>query len=144
MVDNATSRIYTGKGWRACNAGGFAYWEVSAGSIPAHVTISNLNIEDMKEFFELMEKDYMSEGFSRKEWVIYGIIAPVVLVIGCVIAEGIARLWEDSAQVVSGGCTLRVIIAPTIRSGIAKSIKQRTTPNEGLCAGEGITRRIKH
>ena len=39
-----------------------------------------------------MEKDYPSEGFSRKEWVIYGIIAPVVLVIGCVIAEGIARL----------------------------------------------------
>ena len=41
----------------------------------------------MKEFFELMEKDYMSEGFSKREWVIYGIIAPVVLVIGCVIAE---------------------------------------------------------
>lgn len=32
----------------------------------------------------------MTEGFSRKEWVIYGIIAPVVLVIGCVIAEGIS------------------------------------------------------
>ena len=65
---------------------------LSAGSIPAHVTISNLNIEDMKEFFEMMEKDFLSEGFSRKEWVIYGIIAPVVLVIGCVIADGIARL----------------------------------------------------
>jgi hypothetical protein len=46
----------------------------------------------MKEFFEMMEKDYLTEGFSRKEWVIYGIIAPVVLVIGCVIADGIARL----------------------------------------------------
>ena len=34
----------------------------------------------------------MSEGFSKREWVIYGIIAPVVLVIGCVIADGIARL----------------------------------------------------
>ena len=45
----------------------------------------------MKEFFELMEKDYMSEGFSKKEWVIYGIIAPVVLVIGCVIAEFITK-----------------------------------------------------
>ena len=45
----------------------------------------------MKEFFEMMEKDYMSEGFSRKEWVIYGIIAPVVLVIGCVIAEFITK-----------------------------------------------------
>ena len=46
----------------------------------------------MKEFLKMMEKDYMSEGFSMKEWVIYGIIAPVVLVIGCVIADGIARL----------------------------------------------------
>ena len=44
----------------------------------------------MKEFLKMMEKDYMSEGFSRKEWVIYGIIAPVVLVIGCVIAEWIS------------------------------------------------------
>ena len=45
----------------------------------------------MKDFFDLMEKDYMSEGFSKKEWVIYGIIAPVVLVIGCVIAEFITK-----------------------------------------------------
>ena len=45
----------------------------------------------MKDFFELMEKDYMSEGFSKREWVIYGIIAPVVLVIGCVIAEFITK-----------------------------------------------------
>ena len=46
----------------------------------------------MKEFFEMMEKDYMTEGFSKREWVIYGIFAPVVLVIGCVNADGIARL----------------------------------------------------
>ena len=51
-----------------------------------------IKLKYMKEFFEMMEKDYLSEGFSRKEWVIYGIIAPVVLVIGCVIADGIARL----------------------------------------------------
>ena len=44
----------------------------------------------MKEFLKLMEKDYMSEEFSKREWVIYGIIAPVVLVIGCVIADGIS------------------------------------------------------
>jgi hypothetical protein len=44
----------------------------------------------MKEFLKMMKKDYLTEGFSRKEWVIYGIIAPVVLVIGCVIAEGIS------------------------------------------------------
>ena len=45
----------------------------------------------MKEFLKMMEKDYLTEGFSRKEWVIYGIIAPVVLVIGCVIAEIITK-----------------------------------------------------
>ena len=46
--------------------------------------------EETVLFMEMMEKDYLSEGFSRKEWVIYGIIAPVVLVIGCVFAEGIS------------------------------------------------------
>ena len=44
----------------------------------------------MKEFLKLMETDYMSEGLSKREWVIYGIIAPVVRVIGCVIADGIS------------------------------------------------------
>ena len=57
-----------------------------------HPSPQHIKLKYMKEFFEMMEKDYLSEGFSRKEWVIYGIIAPVVLVIGCVIAEGIARL----------------------------------------------------
>ena len=38
-----------------------------------------------------MEKDFQAEGFTRREWVIYGIIAPVVLVIGCVIADLIAK-----------------------------------------------------
>jgi len=47
----------------------------------------NLNFEDMKDFLKMMEKDYMSEDFTKREWVIYGIIAPVVLVIGCVISE---------------------------------------------------------
>ena len=39
----------------------------------------------------MMEKDYMSEGFTKREWMIYGIITPVVLVIGCVIADWIAK-----------------------------------------------------
>ena len=46
----------------------------------------------MKEFLKMMEKDYLSEGFSRKEWVIYGIVAPMVLVIGCVIGELITKI----------------------------------------------------
>lgn len=34
----------------------------------------------MKEFFETMEKDYQKENFTKQEMIIYGIIAPVVLV----------------------------------------------------------------
>ena len=52
---------------------------------------NNLNILDMSEFWKIMEKDFQDEGFTKREWVIYGIIAPVVLVIGCVIADWIAK-----------------------------------------------------
>jgi hypothetical protein len=37
----------------------------------------------MKAFFEIMMADYRSEGFSRAEWVIYGIIAPIALILIC-------------------------------------------------------------
>ena len=33
----------------------------------------------MKEFFEIMMKDIYSEHFTRREFVIYGIIGPLVL-----------------------------------------------------------------
>ena len=33
----------------------------------------------MKEFLEIMEKDIMKENFTRKEYVVYGVIAPLVL-----------------------------------------------------------------
>lgn len=33
----------------------------------------------MKEFFEIMAKDIYSERFTRREFVIYGIIGPLVL-----------------------------------------------------------------
>lgn len=45
----------------------------------------------MKDFLKMMEKDYMSEGFTKREWMIYGIVAPMVLVIGCVIGEFITK-----------------------------------------------------
>lgn len=35
----------------------------------------------MKEFLEIMGKDIMSENFTRKEYLVFGIVAPVVLVI---------------------------------------------------------------
>lgn len=33
----------------------------------------------MKEFFEIMMKDIYSEHFTRREYIVYGIIAPLVL-----------------------------------------------------------------
>lgn len=40
----------------------------------------------MKAFFEIMMADYRSEGFSRADWVKYGIIAPTLLIIICGLA----------------------------------------------------------
>lgn len=34
----------------------------------------------MKEFFEIMGKDILSENFTRKEYIVYGILVPIVLV----------------------------------------------------------------
>lgn len=37
----------------------------------------------MKEFLKIMGKDIMSENFSCREYVVYGIVAPVLLVLLC-------------------------------------------------------------
>ena len=42
--------------------------------------------EIMKEFFEIMGKDILSEKFTKREYVVYGIVAPLVLVLVCVLA----------------------------------------------------------
>lgn len=34
----------------------------------------------MKDFLEIMGKDIMDEHFTRKEFIIYGIITPIVLI----------------------------------------------------------------
>lgn len=44
----------------------------------------------MKEFFEIMGKDIMNENFTRKELVVYGIVAPLVLVLACGLAGSLA------------------------------------------------------
>lgn len=44
----------------------------------------------MKEFFEIMGKDIMSENFTKKEYVVYGIIAPLVLVLVCGLVSSLA------------------------------------------------------
>lgn len=44
----------------------------------------------MKEFFETMGKDILSENFTKKEYVVYGIVAPLVLVLLCGLAGSLA------------------------------------------------------
>jgi len=46
-----------------------------------------LNI--MKEFIKAFMEDYQKENFTKREWIVYGIIAPVVLIALCVISEAI-------------------------------------------------------
>lgn len=43
----------------------------------------------MKEFLEIMGKDILSENFTKKEYVVYGIVAPLVLVLVCVLADSL-------------------------------------------------------
>ena len=40
----------------------------------------------MKEFLEIMGKDIMSENFTRREYGVYGIVAPLVLLLVCGLA----------------------------------------------------------
>lgn len=46
----------------------------------------------MKELFEIMMKDIISENFTKREYVIYGIVAPLGLLAACVLAEVINSL----------------------------------------------------
>lgn len=43
-------------------------------------------IRTMKKFMEIMGNDILSENFTRREYVVYGIVAPLVLVLMCVLA----------------------------------------------------------
>lgn len=44
----------------------------------------------MKEFLEIMGKDIMRENFTRSEYVVYGIVAPLVLVLMCGLVGSLA------------------------------------------------------
>ena len=46
----------------------------------------------MKEFFRIMAKDYLKEDFTRRELVIYGIVAPLVMIAGCLFTSFIEQL----------------------------------------------------
>ena len=44
----------------------------------------------MKEFLEIIGKDIMTENFTNREYVVYGIVAPLVLVLVCGLAGSLA------------------------------------------------------
>lgn len=46
----------------------------------------------MKEFIKIMAKDILKENFTRKEYIVYGIIAPLGLIAACMVAEWVANL----------------------------------------------------
>ena len=46
----------------------------------------------MKEMLDLLEKDIRKENFSKSELLVYGIIAPIVLIIIMAIAGWIETL----------------------------------------------------
>ena len=35
----------------------------------------------MRKFFEIMEKDIHKDNFTRKEWLVYGILVPVIMMV---------------------------------------------------------------
>ena len=41
----------------------------------------------MKELYDIMMKDFKEENFTLKEWIIYGVVAPVALILLCCLAE---------------------------------------------------------
>jgi len=44
----------------------------------------------MKEFLRIMGKDVMTENFTSKEFLVYGIVAPLVLVLVCGLVGSLA------------------------------------------------------
>lgn len=46
----------------------------------------------MKEFFEIMMRDIYSEHFTRREYVIYGVVAPILFLAAVMVAGIIEAL----------------------------------------------------
>lgn len=34
----------------------------------------------MKKFFKIMAKDYLKENFTAEEWLIYGVLYPLIVI----------------------------------------------------------------
>lgn len=41
----------------------------------------------MQGLIQLFVKDYKQENFTRKEWLIYGILAPIAFLAVCILAS---------------------------------------------------------
>ena len=50
----------------------------------------------MKDFMESMEKDYMSEDFTKTDWLVFGILAPLALVIVLAIVAILDAMLKSS------------------------------------------------
>ena len=46
----------------------------------------------MKEFFEIMMRDIYSEHYTRREYVIYGVVAPMLIMAAVMVAGIIETL----------------------------------------------------
>lgn len=43
----------------------------------------------MKQLIQLIREDYRKEGFTRREYVKYGIIAPIIYIIVVILSQNI-------------------------------------------------------
>lgn len=49
-------------------------------------------MKTLKEIYSVLSKDTKAENFTKKEIVVYGIIAPLAFIAACVLAEFLTNL----------------------------------------------------
>lgn len=51
-----------------------------------------MSMNSLNELYNILSKDIASEKFTKREYIIYAIIAPLALVAACVLAEWLNTL----------------------------------------------------
>lgn len=46
----------------------------------------------MNEFLAIMAKDILKEKFTKKECIVYGVVAPLMLIAACITAEAVINI----------------------------------------------------
>ncbi len=46
----------------------------------------------MKELFRILEKDILKDGFRTRDYIVYGIVAPVAFFGLCLVVEMVAQM----------------------------------------------------